>query len=308
MAEALYGDRGFYVAAGAPGRNFRTAAHTGEHWARAIHALVERVDQALGEPASFAVVDVGAGGGELLEALAGLAPARWSLIGVDVAARPTGLATTVGWQPEPPATITGVLLAVELLDVVPVDVVERTSDGTRIVEVSRDGEESLGEVVAAADAAWLDRWWPLSDVGDRAEIGRPRDETWQSLTGRLDRGVALAVDYATVPARDVAGTLAGYRDGRQVLPVPDGSTDITAHVVFESLTRDADVVLRQREALQSLAVTADRPSYDGDPGSYLAAMSTAAAAAELLDRDGLGGFTWLVHAEGVNHPLPTAGP
>jgi SAM-dependent MidA family methyltransferase len=307
MAEALYGEGGFYVTAGAPRRNFRTAAHTGEHWARAILALAERVDLALGEPARFTVVDVGAGGGELLEALAGMAPPRWSLVGVDVAPRPAGLTPTVGWQAEPPTTVTGMLLAVELLDVVPVDVVERTVDGTRIVEVGRGGEESLGEVVTGGDAEWLDRWWPLADVGDRAEIGRPRDETWQSLTDRLDRGVAVAVDYAAVPARDVAGTLTGYRDGRQVLPVPDGSADITAHVLFESLRRDADVVLRQREALQSLAVTADRPSYGGDPASYLAAMSATAAAAELLDPFGLGGFTWLVHAEGVNHPLPASG-
>jgi SAM-dependent MidA family methyltransferase len=307
MSEALYGDAGFYVATGAPHRNFRTSAHTGEQWARAMHALAERVDRELGSPASFAVVDVGAGGGELLSALAGLAPPRWTLVGVDAAPRPAGLTETVAWQSEPPPSITGVLLAVELLDVVPVDVAERTSDGLRIVEVGRDGEESLGRLVAGRDAQWLDRWWSPAEVGDRAEIGPPRDETWRSLTDRLDRGVAVAIDYAAVPARDVAGTLTGYRDGRQVMPTPDGSTDITAHVLFESLTREADVMLRQREALQSLGLTAHRPSYDGEPTSYLAAMSESAAAAELLDPHGLGGFTWLVHAEGVKHPLPRSG-
>ncbi len=66
----------------------------------------------------------------------------------------------------------GLLVAVEWLDVVPVDVVERTDDGLRYVEVSMDGSERIGAVADTADADWLAHWWPLAEVGDRAEVGQ----------------------------------------------------------------------------------------------------------------------------------------
>jgi len=309
MQDALYGDEGFYRSNGAPGRHFRTAAHASPLWAGALAELARRVDASLGEPSDFTVVDVGAGGGELLAALAGLAPERWQLVGVDVADRPPGLPDRVVWSEEPPMGVTGLIIAVEWLDVVPVDVVELTGDGPRLVEVADDGEERFGPSPKADDREWLDTWWPLVDVGDRAEVGRTRDQGWSGLVTRsLSRGVALAVDYAVDPKRDVAGTMTAYRDGRQVVPVPDGSCDITAHVSIESCAAavpDVDrLVTTQRSALHQLGITGERPSYDGDPASYVAALSRASEAAELLDPHGLGGFAWLVQARGCPVPLP----
>ena len=308
MQDALYGDTGFYRASGAPARHFRTSAHASPLWAAAIAELAGRVDRDLGEPSDFTVVDIGGGGGELLTGLCALAPDRWRLIGVDVAARPAALPDRVQWLTDLPGGIAGLVIAVEWLDVVPVDVVELTDDGLRLVEVADDGEERLGDVPDADDVAWVQRWWPLHDVGDRAEVGRPRDDAWRSAVHTLTRGVALAVDYAVVPARDVAGTMTGYREGRQIAPVPDGSCDVTAHVLMESCaTAAADVetlLTTQRDALRALGVSGDRPAYDGDPQGYVAALSRAGEAAELLDPHGLGGFQWLVHARGCPLPIP----
>jgi SAM-dependent MidA family methyltransferase len=314
MDDALYGDSGFYRSTGAPAQHFRTAAHASPLWADAIAELARRVDVALGEPTHFTVVDVGAGGGELLTALAGTVPERWTLTGVDVADRPAQLPERIAWSASPPHDVTGLVIAVEWLDVVPVDVVELTDDGPRRVEVADDGDERLGDAVSAEDAGWLRRWWPLADVGDRAEIGRTRDEAWSALVdSSLDRGVAVAVDYAADPVRDVAGTMTGYRAGRQVVHTPDGSCDITAHVLMEScaeaVTADAALLLTQRDALRALGLTGERPSYDGDPRGYVAALSQASAAAELLDPRGLGGFAWLLQARGCALPLQAgAGP
>jgi SAM-dependent MidA family methyltransferase len=303
MTEALYGDGGFYRASGAPGRNFRTAAHTSSLWATAILGLADRVFEALGSPASFTLVDVGAGGGELLSALASIAPADWTLRGVDLAPRPDSLSARVSWSSALPDRFDGLLIANELLDVVPVDVAELAAGWPRQIEVTPGGEEELGDLVTGRDAEWLSTWWPLAEDGDRAEIGWPRDELWHSLTERLGRGAAVAIDYAALPHRDVAGTLTGYRDGRQVAAVPDGSCDLTAHVLFESLAAPGDVMLTQREALQSLGISGHRPAYDGDPSSYLAALSSTGDAAELLDPAGLGAFTWLVHVQGCSLAL-----
>ena len=309
MDDALYGADGFYRATGAPARHFRTAAHTSPLWAGAIAELAGRIDAALGEPESFCLVDMGSGGGELLAALAGDAPARWSLLGVDHAPRPNGLPERVAWAAAAPAGITGLVLANEWLDVVPVDVVELTEeDGLRLVEVADDGEERLGASPEPADVEWLERWWPLANTGDRAEVGRTRDDAWRSLVDHsLTRGVAVAVDYAADPVQDVAGTLTGYRDGRQIAPVPDGTCDITAHVLMGSCAAavaDVDMLMTtQRDALRDLGVDGRRPAYDGDPQAFVAALSRAGDAAELLDAHGLGGFVWLVLAKDCPVPL-----
>jgi len=307
MHDALYGSGGFYRESGAPARHFRTSVHASPLWAGAVAELARRVDMALGEPAEFTVVDMGAGGGELIAALAAAAPTRWSLVGVDVAGRPAGMPDRVQWLSEAPPGVVGLVVACEWLDVVPVDVVELSEEGPRVVEVADDGTKQLGGAPDPTDSDWLRRWWPLTEVGDRAEVGRPRDEAWAGLVERsLRAGVAVAVDYAAVPARDVAGTMTGYRDGRQVAPVPDGSCDITAHVLMESCAAaaaDVETLLTtQRDALRALGVTGERPSYDGDPQAYVAALSRAGAAGELLDPYGLGGFAWLLQSRGM--PLP----
>lgn len=311
MDEALYGAGGFYTASGTPARHFRTAAHVTPLWAHAWATLAGRVDVALGEPEGFTVVDLGAGGGELIAALAPLAPSRWQLMAVDVAPAPEGLPDRVTWSAEPPHVDAGLLLAVEWLDVVPLDVVELTDDGLRLVEVDGVGSERLGPPPAPADVAWVNRWWPPGDLADRAEVGATRDDAWARAVDLLGAGVAVAVDYAADPARDVAGTLTGYRDGRQVAPVPDGSMDLTAHVLFASVAdaarADRTVLLTQREALQALGVSAARPAYGGDPSAYLHALSAAGDAAELLDPAGLGGFHWLVQAKGCRHPFADDG-
>lgn len=303
MERALYGDGGFYVRAGAPATAFRTAAHASPLWAAAIRLLAMMVDESLGSPSDFTVVDVGAGGGELLAGLAALAPRRWSLVGVDVAPRPASLPDRVQWQREPPASVTGLLLAVELLDVVPVDVVELTAAGPRLIEVDVDGTERIGPVPAAADLRWLQQWWPMADIGDRAEIGLPRDAFWRRLTASVTRGLAVAVDYAVVPSRDPAGTLTGYRGGRQLAPVPDRSCDITAHVLFESLRDDGDAKTTQWGALQSLGISESVPVYDGDVPAYVDALSRNLEARELTDPFGLGGFSWLLHPVGIAVPF-----
>jgi SAM-dependent MidA family methyltransferase len=132
--------------------------------------------------------------------------------------------------------------------------------------------------------------------------------------GSLAAGVAVAIDYAhAVDSRPPYGTLTGYAEGRQVAPVPDGSTDLTAHVALDACAAAAQHhadwgrLLDQRTALRRLGVEGRRPELAGasrDPLGYVRALSRAGAAAELIDPAGLGGFGWLV--QGVRVPrLPS---
>ena len=269
---------------------------------------------------------------------------------VEYAHRPENLPEEINWTAEIPAEITGVLLATEWLDNVPLDVAVHTEDGWRYVLVDPDsGAETLGEPVSPADLDWLTNWWPSptsppstdgdpspgatwSDATSGSESGfgaarpaqgssltarsRPgcpetphsdhgprsaeRDEAWANAVGKISRGLAVAVDYGHLrDARPVDGTLTGYRGGRQVPPVPDGSSDVTAHVAMDSVASAGAAVARcayslvlQREALRALGADGGRPplSLAGtDPVGYVRALAAASAVAELTDPAGLGG-------------------
>ncbi|WP_369248247.1 SAM-dependent methyltransferase [Streptomyces sp. R41] len=144
--------------------------------------------------------------------------------------------------------------------------------------------------------------------GTRAEIGLPRDTAWASAVSTLDRGLAVAVDYAHfAAARPPFGTLTGFREGRETVPVPDGSCDITAHVALDACALPGGRVTTQRAALRALGVSGARPPLalaSTDPSAYVRALASAGAAAELTAPGGLGDFGWLLQPVGIpNAPL-----
>ena len=314
MQAALYGDDGFFVRKhDGPADHFRTSGHASPLFAGALLRLAGRVDAALGHPGRFDLVDVGAGRGELITTLLAMLPdelaGRVRATAVEVAARPAGLDPAVHWRQDVPENLTGLLIATEWLDNVPLDILETDEDGhLRKVLVDRaTGGETLGAPADPADLSWTERWWPGPG---RVEIGRPRDTAWAGAVGSVRRGAALCVDYGHVKAqRPAFGTLTGFRRGRQVPPVPDGTCDVTAHVAMDSVAAAAGVpyrMVRQREALRALGVDGSRPPLETartDPAGYLRALSAAGAAAELIDPAGLGGHWWLWHTVGVDVPL-----
>jgi SAM-dependent MidA family methyltransferase len=321
MECGLYGPDGFFTRPGpGPAGHFRTSVHASPAFAGAIAELVGRLDTALDHPDTLDLIDVGGGRGELVTALQRALPekinSRVRATVVELAPRPAGLPGSVGWTSTVPDRVTGLLIATEWLDNVPLDVVEVDDSGAaRYVLVDPDGTERLGPPVEADDAAWLARWWPLDGAppGTRAEVGAPRDAAWAGAVGALARGVALAVDYGHLRAdRPAFGTLTGYRDGRQVTPVPDGSCDLTAHVAIDAVAAAPDVpsgLFTQRAALRALGVDGGRPPLElayRDPQRYLAALARAGAAAELTDPAGLGGHYWLLHL--MDAPLPAVIP
>jgi len=329
MQAALYGPGGFYARGEPPARHFRTSVHVSPGYAGAVLALLREVDAGLGWPQRIDLVDVGAGQGELLEqvlaaaaepGLAGRGQAWRGLAGriaasaVDAAPRPAGLDPRVRWGRVPPASITGLVIASEWLDNVPLDVVELTAAGPAVVLVDpATGAERPHGRPGPADLAWIRAWWPLRACGERAEVGTTRCTAWAGVIRRIDRGVAVAADYGHLKAaRPGCGTLTGYLDGRAVPAVPDGSRDITAHVALDACAEAGKaagagetVLTTQRAALRALGLDARRPPLGlaaSDPEGYALALCRASQDAELVDAAGLGGFGWLAQAVGMALP------
>ena len=152
MQNALYGPDGFFVRADAgPADHFRTSVHASPLFAAAVAAPDQPRRRGPRPPRPFDVVDVGAGRGELLTALhaalgADLAD-RIRLAGVEKAAaagRAERRRSSGGATCRTPSS--GVLLATEWLDNVPLDVAEVDEAGRlrRVLVDRRPARRRLG--------------------------------------------------------------------------------------------------------------------------------------------------------------------
>lgn len=284
---ALYGDAGFFRTS-RPIDHFRTNVHV-EPFADAIAELARRTSAAT-------VVDLGAGGGELLVALRDRLP-DVELVGVELAERPANLPGTIGWRRTLPDRVDGLLIANEWLDNVPCEVVEVDDDGV-VRELLIDPATGVESHGAPPASSWLRDWWPLDEPGQRAEVGLARDLAWADAVSRV-QGTAIAIDYGHLRGdRPPFGSVRSYADGREVDVRLDGTRDVTAHVALDAAaSASGGRLVRQRDALIALGVDGGRPALDlarSDPAAYVRGLSRSGEAGELLARGGLGDFWWIV--------------
>lgn len=294
--QSLYGERGFYRH-NRPADHFRTSPQVAASFAEAVVALAR--DRNLSS-----ICDIGAGGGELLTQVHRIDP-DLRLTGVEVRPPPEDLPQTIGWEREMPTGLTGLVFANELLDNIPCDVVELDFDRwCRLVEVDvLTGDDRLGPVVSGDQWAWLATWWPMTEPGQRAEVGISRDALWAGVCAANPQALCVCVDYGHLAAdRPWGGSLSSYRGGVQTAVAYDGWHDITAHVAVDSIAASVTAtVRRQRDVLMELGIDGTRPPIErahADPVGYLRDLSRASDRAELIAAGGLGDFVWVSRSPG----------
>lgn len=228
--------------------------------------------------------------------------------GIDdhVAARGQGpLCASIDAMPE---VRVHVIMANELLDNLPFDVVQRSAAGWLEVRIGHDGR-AFTEVLVPADpatAATADRLVPDASVGVCIPLQRAAIAWVRDALGRIGKGRLVIVDYAGTTSelgRRGRGWLRTFRDQQRAggpLDEP-GSADITADVAIDQLALAAAPtgVRTQADFLRAhgidvlvaegRAAWAER-AHVGDLAA-LAQRSRATEAAALLDPSGLGGFT-----------------
>ncbi|WOP17253.1 SAM-dependent methyltransferase [Raineyella sp. LH-20] len=269
-------------------------------------------DTARGTTPIIGLVDLGAGDGSLLRAVAAARP-DWSLLGVDVRQAPSDLPPGCSWRRavwdvrsaswtgpsgplgRPPwhdlATRGPVMVvAHEWLDELPCRIAQRTADGWELL--GPDGP--TGDRAAADELAWLTEW---AGAARGVEVGLTRDRAWAAVASALPHGgILVAVDYGHRRAdRPPEGGLIGYRDGRRVPPVPDRRTNLSAPVAVDALAAAIESLPRVRRhtiARQHELVSRPAPAA---PRAPLAALVAANRRRALADPDRWGANWWLVH-------------
>jgi SAM-dependent MidA family methyltransferase len=157
-----------------------------------------------------------------------------------------------------PDAFTGVLIANELLDALPVHQVVMRDDGLREVYVDLRGDRlvtSEGPLSTPELSAYLERLGVSLEPGWRVEISLRAIDWVRAAVRRLTRGFAILIDYGH-PARELysvthaAGTLTTF--SRHTMAGPErpgvdvpwlerpGDQDITAHVDFTSVQLAAE--------------------------------------------------------------------
>ena len=242
--------------------DFFTAADVGPAFGRCLARQLVEMDALLGSPARFRYVEHGAGRGHLardvLDALAANAPdlaARCDAVLVDKSPgmREAAKLRVPGARVEADTLAiaggSGCVVAVELLDALPVHRLRRRGSALREVMVAVEGDQLIEVEGEPGDAAlrWADRYGAPAEDGDEGEACPAMEPALAALSASIDRGFILIVDYGHESRRLFGpahrrGTLLAYHRHRanEEYLLRVGEQDLTAHVNLTALRSTAE--------------------------------------------------------------------
>lgn len=308
----------------------------GRLWARAF----EQVWDAAGRPAQFDIVEIGPGEGGFahaaLSAMSGpfAAAVRYRLI-ERVAAnqeRQRHLLdefTKVSWHrsvAEAPFAEAGCFFANEVLDNLPVHLVEKSQDKLWelcVEEANGDFITSLRPPSNPELEAFLIRCGIELPDGHRFEVTLAAESLIAHASSRFASGAWIFVDYgmsAEALSARPEGTLLCYSDAGSDDLFLDrvGEKDITVHanwtavgLALQKAGHEVSGPLLQRDVLRALGLTElhdelraewDRTTAAGAGAAALRALSRRQALGVLSDPSGLGGLQVLAGVRGIDAP------
>lgn len=281
--------------------DFVTAPELHPIFGQTIARQIVEMRKRLGSPADFTVREYGAGRRTLGQAL----PAGMTYEPVEFdSARPQ-------------ASFTGVILANEFLDALPVHrlIYRGGPEPAELLVGWHDGHfvDVEGEITDDRLTAWLERHHISLHEGEIAEVNLAMGAWLEEIGRDLERGYALILDYGA----GQSDTLRAFR-GQHV------SSNVLGGVGHQDLTADVDIDALEQEALAAgLEVlgrvsqaefllnagldevyTVARAEADNDWDS---ALNLRAAVRRLLDPSGMGGFAVVILGKSVDREPALSG-
>ncbi|HLZ27649.1 MAG TPA: SAM-dependent methyltransferase [Chloroflexota bacterium] len=269
--------------------------HPAFGWLLARQAL--DVWEALARPRPFKILELGAGSGALAEPLVSVVRAAVPEVVYTLdETSPSLRAVQQGRLRDPAFRWHGIdepahfIIANEVADALPVDRVVVRGGALRELRVGLDADGALSWVVHAGVRPEIEAYFAglhyLPPEGQVVDVCTDLADWVTSVARRLERGVALVLDYAASPPRDSLLTYYRHTMGSDPL-VRLGQQDISAHVDLRTLVRLAIAeglragATAQRALLFNLGLQQVQARL---PGS-----TDRAALAGLVDPNALGG-------------------
>ncbi|MBC7837899.1 MAG: SAM-dependent methyltransferase, partial [Nitrospiraceae bacterium] len=315
--------------------DFYTSSDVHPILGRAIAGQARQMDEVLGRPAPFTIVEMGAGKGLLArDCLAAIhadrddfaSRVRYVLIERSPVMQELQRQNLAPWLSKPgfvtwmdgldrlaPQSVTGLLFSNELIDAFPVHRVQVKDGRTEELCVDyQDGRfvECVKPLSTAALAHYLQHLNTVWPEGYRTEVNLLAMDWMEQVGRRMDRGFVLTVDYGHT-AQDLYGSdrkdgtfLCYFRQQANDEPfIRVGEQDMTAHVDFSSLavvgeTHGLQVTgfTNQMSFLMGLGVEKMIEKLEPDSSEFRAAI-------HLLKPNGMGSiFKVLIQHKGISPP------
>lgn len=237
MEVALYHpEYGYYGNANDPfgfEGDFYTSSQMQPVFGRLLAQKIAFWRQKMGSPHDFTLVELGAGRGETVAEIKRCLP-DLRVVAVEIDGG------------EIPDNFTGVVLANEFFDALPVSSIERCREGLIEYRVGFDGKQFVWNPAPNCDPhlqEYVERYCERLPLGNRTEVNRLAFDYLDRIARQMEKGYLLVLDYGYTSeevwrgGRFASGSLMSYRRHRcdeDVLAEP-GLRDITSHVNFSAL-------------------------------------------------------------------------
>jgi SAM-dependent MidA family methyltransferase len=274
MAACLYEPGlGYYTSSGrkvgAEG-DFYTSSNVHRVFGRLIAREIIRMWQSMDRPSDFQIVEAGAGNGRLacdiMDAIAEIEPDLYGAVTYRLVEAEPSLAeiqrnmlrshdSRLAWSTPKELlsgalAITGCVLSNELIDALPVHIVEMSDSGLCEVMVGADNGdfcEKPGPLSTMELQEYFDRIGVRLVAGQRAEVHLAADAWLKGVAASLRKGYVITIDYGYLAPElygrmRMNGTLLCYfRHQIEEDPyIRVGHQDITTHVDFTSLMKSGE--------------------------------------------------------------------
>ncbi|MCL2760296.1 MAG: SAM-dependent methyltransferase [Desulfuromonadales bacterium] len=274
MSSCLYEPGlGYYTSpgkkVGAEG-DFYTSSNVHKMFGRLISREIIRMWHVLEKPSNFQIVEVGAGNGRLaadiLDAIMEIEPALYSILTYRIIEKEPSLNksqqellsehieclaySTPEELESGSLKITGCFLSNELVDALPVHIVEMTSSGLKEVMVTAlddEFQETFAQISNPAISDYLERINVTLLPGQRAEVHLAADNWLRTAARAIEKGFIITIDYGYKaeelynPMRKNGTLLCYHQHTTEENPyIRVGLQDITSHVDFSSLIKTGE--------------------------------------------------------------------